>query len=143
MPRPAASPRRRRRSCWPRTSASGAPSPPPSSPTSSPSSPHPAASPSTATRSPPAAAPEALSTTDAGPARGAQNEPMTEDFATRIGALAGVAVADVREVGLRHGFRHLSGTLADGRAFFVKAAAGGGAPDGFADEARGLGWLGP
>jgi fructosamine-3-kinase len=66
---------------------------------------------------------------------------MTEDFATRIGALAGVAVADVREVGLRHGFRHLSGTLADGRAFFVKAAAGDGAPDAFAAEASGLRWL--
>jgi fructosamine-3-kinase len=66
---------------------------------------------------------------------------MTEDFATRIGALAGVAVADVREVGSRHGFRHLSGTLADGRAFFVKAAVGGGAPDAFAAEANGLRWL--
>jgi fructosamine-3-kinase len=66
---------------------------------------------------------------------------MTEDFATRIGALAGLAVADVREVGSRHGFRHLSGTLADGRAFFVKAAAGGGAPDAFAAEANGLRWL--
>ena len=66
---------------------------------------------------------------------------MTEDFATRIGALAGVAVADVREVGSRHGFRHLSGTLADGREFFVKAAAGGGAPDAFAAETNGLRWL--
>ncbi len=51
---------------------------------------------------------------------------MTEDFAARIGALAGVAVADVRDVGTRHGFRHLTGTLADGRAVFVKAAAGDG-----------------
>jgi fructosamine-3-kinase len=66
---------------------------------------------------------------------------MTEDFATRIGAVAGLAVAEVREVGSRHGFRHLSGTLADGRAFFVKAAAGGGAPDAFAAEANGLRWL--
>ena len=66
---------------------------------------------------------------------------MTEDFAARIGALAGVPVAGVREVGLRHGFRQLSGTLTDGRAFFVKAAAGGGAPDAFAAEANGLRWL--
>src|ERR1700727_952253 len=51
---------------------------------------------------------------------------MTEDSAARIGALAGVAVAGVREVGTRHGFRHLTGTLADGRGVFVKAAVGGG-----------------
>jgi len=68
---------------------------------------------------------------------------MTQDFAARIGALAGVAVDGVREVGTRHGFRHLTGTLADGRAVFVKAAVGdgGGAPEAFAAEANGLRWL--
>ena len=68
---------------------------------------------------------------------------MTEDFAARIGALAGVAVSHVREVGTRHGFRHLTGVLADGRAVFVKAAVGGGGgtADAFAAEANGLRWL--
>jgi fructosamine-3-kinase len=66
---------------------------------------------------------------------------MTENFAVRVAALVGAPVAGVREVGARHGFRHLTGTLADGRAFFVKAAAGGGAPDAFAAEANGLRWL--
>jgi fructosamine-3-kinase len=67
--------------------------------------------------------------------------PMTEDFAARIGALVGVAVAGVREVGTRHGFRHLTGALADGRGIFVKAAVGAGAPGAFAAEANGLRWL--
>jgi len=68
---------------------------------------------------------------------------MTEDFAARIGALVGVAVAGVREAGTRHGFRHLTGALADGREIFVKAAAGdgAGAPGAFAAEANGLRWL--
>jgi fructosamine-3-kinase len=68
---------------------------------------------------------------------------MTEDFAARIGALVGVAAAGVREVGTRHGFRHLTGTLADGRAVFIKAAVGDGgeAPGAFAAEANGLRWL--
>jgi fructosamine-3-kinase len=66
---------------------------------------------------------------------------MTEDFAARIGALVGVMAADVREVGTRHGFRHLTGALADGRAVFVKAAVGGGAADAFEAEANGLRWL--
>ena len=68
---------------------------------------------------------------------------MTEDFAARIGALVGLAVAGVREVGTRHGFRHLTGTLADGRAVFIKAAVGdrGEAPEAFAAEANGLRWL--
>jgi fructosamine-3-kinase len=66
---------------------------------------------------------------------------MTQDFAGRIGALVGVAVAGVREAGARHGFRHLTGTLADGREVFVKAAVGGGAPEAFAAEANGLRWL--
>ena len=67
---------------------------------------------------------------------------MTEDFAGRVGALVGVPVAGVREAGTRHGFRHLTGTLADGRAVFVKAAVGAGAAEAFAAEANGLRWLG-
>jgi fructosamine-3-kinase len=67
--------------------------------------------------------------------------PMTEDFAARIGALVGVRPPGVREVGTRHGFRHLTGTLADGRGIFVKAAPGAGAPGAFAAEANGLRWL--
>src|SRR3984885_1119046 len=72
-----------------------------------------------------------------------QNGSMAEEFAARIGALVGLPVAGVREVGTRHGFRHLTGTLADGRAVFVKAAVGdgGGAPEAFAAEANGLRWL--
>jgi fructosamine-3-kinase len=72
-----------------------------------------------------------------------QNEPVTEDFAARVGALVGVAVAGVQDVGTRHGFRHLTGALADGRAVFIKAAVadGGEAPEAFAAEANGLRWL--
>ncbi len=68
---------------------------------------------------------------------------MTQDFAARIGALVGIPVADVKEVGIRHGFRHLTGALADGQGIFVKAAVGddGGAPGAFAAEASGLRWL--
>ena len=50
---------------------------------------------------------------------------MTDDLASRIGALTGSTPRGIHEVGIRHGFRHLTGTLADGRAVFVKAAAGG------------------
>jgi fructosamine-3-kinase len=66
---------------------------------------------------------------------------MTEKLALRIGALAGAPVAAVQEVGTRHGLRQLTGTLADGRAVFVKAADGGGEPEAFAAEANGLRWL--
>jgi fructosamine-3-kinase len=59
----------------------------------------------------------------------------------KLGALVGTPVGGVREAGARHGFRHLTGTLADGRAIFVKAAVGGGEPEAFAAEANGLRWL--
>jgi fructosamine-3-kinase len=66
---------------------------------------------------------------------------MTEKLPARIGALLGMTVADVRVVGTRHGFRHLTGTLADGRAVFVKASLGAESGDAFAAEANGLRWL--
>jgi hypothetical protein len=66
---------------------------------------------------------------------------VVESSAARIGALLGVPVAEVRVVGARHGFRHLRGTLADGRAVFVKASLGGQGGDAFAAEANGLRWL--
>jgi fructosamine-3-kinase len=65
-------------------------------------------------------------------------------FAARAGALAGVPVADIQPAGERHGFRHLRGTLADGRRVFIKASSGGeGSESGkaFAAEANGLRWL--
>jgi fructosamine-3-kinase len=65
----------------------------------------------------------------------------TEKLAARIGALLGLRVADVRVLGLRHGFRHLTGTLADGRTVFGKAALGGESGDALAAEANGLRWL--
>ncbi len=62
--------------------------------------------------------------------------------AQRIGALLGVPVAEVRAVGAQHGYQHLTGTLADGRGVFVKAAAGNGEQAAaFAAEANGLRWL--
>jgi fructosamine-3-kinase len=66
---------------------------------------------------------------------------VLESSAARILALVGVRVVDVRVVGERHGFRHLRGTLADGRAVFVKASLGGDSGDAFAAEANGLRWL--
>jgi fructosamine-3-kinase len=65
----------------------------------------------------------------------------TEKLAARIGALLGLRVADVRVLGMRHGFRHLTGTLADGRTVFGKAALGGESGDALAAEANGLRWL--
>jgi fructosamine-3-kinase len=65
----------------------------------------------------------------------------TENLAARIGALLGPAAADLRVVGTRHGFRHLTGALADGRAVFVKASLGGDGGDALAAEANGLRWL--
>jgi fructosamine-3-kinase len=72
---------------------------------------------------------------------------MTDDLASRIGALTGSTPRGLHEVGIRHGFRHLTGTLADGRAVFIKAAVAtvhdhdGGAAEAFAAEANGLRWL--
>jgi fructosamine-3-kinase len=61
----------------------------------------------------------------------------------RIGAALGIPFAGLREAGSQHGLRHLTGTLADGREVFVKAATNQGdeAAVAFAAEANGLRWL--
>jgi fructosamine-3-kinase len=60
----------------------------------------------------------------------------------RISDLLGVQVAQTRDVGGQHGYRHVAGTLADGRSIFVKAAPGPeAAAAAFAAEANGLRWL--
>ena len=64
-------------------------------------------------------------------------------LAERIGDALGVPVTGFRPAGRAHGYRHARGTLADGRAFFAKAAdrAGGPVAAAFAAEANGLRWL--
>jgi fructosamine-3-kinase len=61
----------------------------------------------------------------------------------RIGASVGVRLIEIRDVGSRHGYRHVTGTLADGRRVFAKVAPGpgGAAAEAFAAEANGLRWL--
>jgi fructosamine-3-kinase len=67
---------------------------------------------------------------------------VTEELARRVAALTGVGVAGLRAVGAAHEVRQLTGTLADGRGVFVKAAGGDGPrPGAFAAEANGLRWL--
>jgi hypothetical protein len=64
-------------------------------------------------------------------------------LAELIGAALGVAVTGLAPAGREHGFRHARGRLADGRAFFAKAAdePGGPVEAAFAAEANGLRWL--
>jgi fructosamine-3-kinase len=64
-------------------------------------------------------------------------------LADRISAALGTPVTGLHEAGGQHGYRHVTGTLADGRAFFAKVAPG---PDeavaaAFTAEANGLRWL--
>lgn len=61
----------------------------------------------------------------------------------RITAVLGTPVTGLHEAGGQHGYRHVTGTLADGRSIFAKVAPG---PDeavaaAFAAEANGLRWL--
>ena len=72
-------------------------------------------------------------------------------LAARVRDLLGMELAEFRDVGGQHGYRHVTGTLADGRRVFAKVApepgtgdAAGGAADvatAFAAEANGLRWL--
>ncbi|HEX7162197.1 MAG TPA: fructosamine kinase family protein [Trebonia sp.] len=59
----------------------------------------------------------------------------------RISDLLGVQVTRTRDVGGQHGYRHVVGTLADGRPVFVKAASSAADAAAFAAEANGLRWL--
>ncbi len=62
----------------------------------------------------------------------------------RISDFLGVQLTGLRDVGGQHGYRHVTGTLADGRKVFAKVAPGPGdaAAEAFAAEASGLRWLG-
>jgi len=72
-------------------------------------------------------------------------------LAARVKDLLGMELAEFRDVGGQHGYRHVTGTLADGRRVFAKVApepAAGAGPepatgvaDAFAAEANGLRWL--
>jgi fructosamine-3-kinase len=61
----------------------------------------------------------------------------------RISDLLGVQVTQTRDAGGQHGYRHVTGTLADGRSFFAKVAPGAGeaVAAAFAAEANGLRWI--
>ena len=60
-------------------------------------------------------------------------------LAERISDFLSVPVTGIRQTGSQHGYRHVTGTLADGRSIFAKVAPG---PDeAFAAEANGLRWL--
>jgi fructosamine-3-kinase len=64
-------------------------------------------------------------------------------LSARISDILGVPLTGLRDVGGQHGYRHVTGTLADGRKVFAKVAPGpGGATRAaFAAEANGLRWL--
>jgi fructosamine-3-kinase len=48
--------------------------------------------------------------------------PSSDPEATRLGALTGTPVRDLRPAGAQHGWRHYRATLADGREIFAKIA---------------------
>jgi fructosamine-3-kinase len=62
-------------------------------------------------------------------------------LARRIEEVLDVQVTQTRDVGGQHGYRHVAGTLADGRAIFVKAASPEAVAAAFTAEANGLRWL--
>jgi fructosamine-3-kinase len=64
-------------------------------------------------------------------------------LSARISDILGVPLTGLRDVGGQHGYRHVTGTLADGRKVFAKVAPGpgGAARAAFAAEANGLRWL--
>jgi fructosamine-3-kinase len=53
---------------------------------------------------------------------GATDGAIMTSLPERIGGAVGVAVTQIRLLRRQHGFQHVAGTLADGRAFFAKAA---------------------
>lgn len=61
----------------------------------------------------------------------------------RISAALGLPVTGLHEAGGQHGYRHVTGTTADGRAFFAKVAPGPAeaVAAAFTAEASGLRWL--
>ena len=61
----------------------------------------------------------------------------------RISGFLGVRLTELRDLGGQHGYRHFTGTLADGRGVFAKVAPGPGdaAAEAVAAEANGLRWL--
>jgi fructosamine-3-kinase len=64
-------------------------------------------------------------------------------LSAQIRDLLGVEVVELREAGAQHGYRHVTGTLADGRSIIAKAAPDPGdvVAAMFAAEANGLRWL--
>jgi fructosamine-3-kinase len=64
-------------------------------------------------------------------------------LSSRIGDFLGVDLVAMRDVGSEHGYRHVTGTLADGRTVFAKVAMRHSDPAAaaFAAEANGLRWL--
>jgi fructosamine-3-kinase len=64
-------------------------------------------------------------------------------LAARVKDLLGMELTKFRDVGGQHGYRHVTGTLADGRRVFAKVAPESGeeVADAFAAEANGLRWL--
>jgi fructosamine-3-kinase len=68
---------------------------------------------------------------------------MMAPLSERISDFLGVRLTGLRDLGRQHGYQHVTGTLADGRAIFAKVAPGPGesAAGALAAEANGLRWL--
>jgi fructosamine-3-kinase len=64
---------------------------------------------------------------------------MPPPLSEQVSDFLGVRFTEVSDVGGQHGYRHVTGTLADGRAVFAKVAPEPG--EAFAAEANGLRWL--
>ena len=64
-------------------------------------------------------------------------------LAARIKDVLGMELVEFRDAGGQHGYRHVTGTLADGRPVFAKVASGPGnaVAAAFTAEANGLRWL--
>jgi fructosamine-3-kinase len=64
---------------------------------------------------------------------------MPPPLSEQVSDFLGVRFTEVRDAGDQHGYHHLTGTLADGRAIFAKVARE--PSEAFAAEANGLRWL--